>query len=328
VVLRRRHWLLASVAAATGGSLARAVRAQGSYPNRPIRMIIPVGVGGVTDVVGRIYAEHMQGTLGRPVVVENIPGAGSRVGAAAFLRTPADGYTFMIGTNNHPVMRAIDPNFPHDPVTDFIPFALVGRQPFVLAVHPDVPARDVPSLLAWLPEKREAANFGATNPGATNHLAGELFRKLTRVTYTIVPYRTAANAVQDLVAGRVQVTIDSPTMLAPPMQDQRVRGLAVSSAKPSDLVPGLPSIQDTGVAGYEVTAWQVLFAKPGTPPEIVTVLEDAARRAVADPALRQRLANVGVEVWPDSSAAAAAAHVRAEVERWAPLVAEMNLRPT
>lgn len=322
-MLRRRPLLLAGAT----GPFARPARAQDRYPSRPIRMIIPVGVGGVTDVVGRIYAEHMQTTLGRPVVVENIPGAGSRVGAAAFHRAPADGYTILIGTNNHPVMRAMDPNFPHDPVTDFVPFALVGRQPFVLAVHPDVPVRDVASLLAWLREKGEAANFGATNPGATNHLAGELFRKLAGITYTIVPYRTAANAVQDLVAGRMQLTIDSPTMLTPLMRDGRVRGLAVSSATRSDLVPGLPSIQEAGVSGYEMTAWQVLFAKPGTPPEIVAVLEGAARRAVADPALRERLARVNVETWSDSSAAAAAAHVRAEVARWAPLVAAMNLRP-
>jgi tripartite-type tricarboxylate transporter receptor subunit TctC len=322
--MRRRRLLLLTGAAA--GPLARPARGQERYPSRPIRMIIPVGVGGVTDVVGRIYAEHMQGTLGRPVVVENIPGAGSRVGAAAFHRAPADGYTIMIGTNNHPVMQAIDPNFPHDPVTDFLPFALVGRQPFVLAVHPDVSAQDVASLLAWLRERGEAANFGATNPGATNHLAGELFRKLSGAAYTIIPYRTAANAVQDLVAGRVQLTIDSPTMLAPLMRDGRVRGLAVSSATPSDLVPGLPSIQSAGIGGYEVTAWQVLFARPGTPPEIVARLEEAAGRAAADPDLRRRLANASVETWPDSSAVAAAAHVRAEVDRWVPLVRAMNLR--
>lgn len=324
---RRRPLIAAAAAAATIGTPPRRGVAQERYPSRPVRLVIPVGVGGVTDVVGRIIADHMQTTLGRPVVAENIAGAGSRVGAAAFHRAPADGYTMMIGTNNHPVMKAIDPSFPHNPVADFVPFALVARQPFVLAVHPDVPARDVASLLAWLREKREDANFGATNPGATNHLAGELFRQLAGITYTIVPYRTAANAVQDLVAGRMQLTIDSPTMLAPLMRDGRVRGLAVSSARPSDLVPGLPSIQEAGVAGYEVTAWQVLFARPGTPAEALAVLEDAARRAVADAGVRQRLAQAGVETWPDPSPAAAAAHVRAEVARWTPIVAAMNLRP-
>jgi tripartite-type tricarboxylate transporter receptor subunit TctC len=292
---------------------------------RPLRMIIPVGVGGVTDVVGRILADALQTQLGRPVVPENIAGAGSTVGAAAFHRLPADGNTIFIGTNNHPVMRAVYPNFPHDPVADFIPLALVGRQPFVLAVHPDVPARDVASLLAWLSQKKEEANYGATNPGATNHLAGELFRQLSGTNFTIVPYRTAANAVQDLLAGRMNLTIDSPTLLTPLMRDGRVRGLAVSSATPSDLVPGLPALAQVGVPGYEVTAWQVLFAKPGTPEEALVPIREAALRAVADTAVKQRLAAAGVETWPDPSPAAAAAHVQAEVTRWAPIVARMNL---
>jgi tripartite-type tricarboxylate transporter receptor subunit TctC len=246
-------------------------------------MVVPVGVGGVTDVVGRVLADGMSAALGQPVVAENVPGAGSTVGAAAFHRAPADGHTIFIATNNHPVMRQVYPGFPHDPVADFVPLALVGRQPFVLAVHPDVPARDVPELLAWLRRRGEAANYGATNPGATNHLAGELLKQIAGLSFTVVPYRTAANAVTDLVAGRMQFTIDSPTMLAPLMRDGQVRGLAVSSAAPSDLAPGLPSLGDSGVAGYEMTAWQVLYAKPGTPPEALAVLRDAAQRALRDP---------------------------------------------
>ncbi|HYF06118.1 MAG TPA: tripartite tricarboxylate transporter substrate-binding protein [Acetobacteraceae bacterium] len=314
-----------SLALIAGTLAAPHLAAQERFPNRPIRMVIPVGVGGVTDVVGRILAEGMSPLLGRPVVPENIPGAGSRVGAAAFHRLPADGYAVMIGTNNHPVMRAIDPNFPLDPVSDFVPLALVGRQPFVLAVHPDVPARDLAALLAWLRQQGDTANYGATNPGASNHLAGELFKQLTGTRFTIVPYRTAANAVQDLVAGRMQFTIDSPTMLNPLMREGRVRGIAVSSMDSSTLVPGLPGMRQAGLADYDMTAWQILFARPGTPAEILAVLEAAARRAVADATIRQRLAQAGVDVWPDSSPAAAVAHLREEVARWAPIVARMNL---
>lgn len=317
--MHRRRTMLAA------GLLAPApARAQGRYPARPIRMVVPVGAGGVTDVVGRIIAEAMSAALGQPVVPENVPGAGSTIGAAQFLRAPADGHTILIGTNNHPVMRALRPDFPYDPVADFLPLALVGRQPFVLAVHPDVPARDVAALLAWLRTAGEGANYGATNPGATNHLAGELLRQVSGAAFTIVPYRTAALAVQDLVAGRLQLTIDSPTMLAPLMRDGEVRGLAVSSAGRSELVPGLPSLQEAGVAGYDLTAWQVLFAKPGTPPEALAALEGAARRAVEDPAVADKLRHAGVETWPDPSAAAAAAHLRAEVARWAPIAARIR----
>lgn len=313
-----------SLLAAAGTALAAPALAQDRYPNRPVRMIIPVGVGGVTDIVGRIMCEAMTPILGQPVVPENVVGAGSTIGAAAFHRAPADGYTIFIGTNNHPLMKALRPEFPHDPVTDFVPFALVGRQPFVLAVNPSVPANDVAQLLAWLRQQRDAANFGSTNPGATNHLAGELLKQLAGLDYTIVPYRTAALAVQDLVAGRMQFTIDSPTMLNPLIQAGQVRGLAVSSRDRSVLVPGLPSLAEAGVTGYDLTAWQVLFAKPGTPAPIVAALEAAAVRALADEAVKDRLRRAGVDTWPDTSAAAAARHVREEVARWAPIAARIR----
>lgn len=300
-----------------------ATSAQGAFPDRPLRLVIPVGVGGVTDLVGRILAEAMSPLLGRPVVPENIVGAGSTVGASAFQRTAADGHTIFIGTNNHPVMRTIHPHFQYDPIADFVPICLVGRQPFVLAVNPQVPAEDVPKLLAWLRQQGTAANYGSANPGATNHMADELLKQLTGVSFTIVPYRTAANAVQDLVAGRVQVSIDSPSMMAPLIRDGRLRGLAVSSADRSALFPELPALGEAGVQGYELTAWQVLFVKPGTPAEIQATLTDAARRAVTDPATRARLRAVNVETWPDPSPAAAAAHVKAEVERWVPIAAKV-----
>lgn len=303
------------------------VAAQEAFPNRPIRLIIPVGVAGVTDLVGRIIADHMSVTLGRPVVPENVVGAGSTVGAAAFHRSPADGHTIFIGTNNHPVMKAIYPNFPHDPIADFTPFSLVGRQSFVLAVNPEVPARDMAGLLGWLRERKEAANYGSANPGATNHMAGELLRQLAGVTFTIVPYRTAANAVQDLVAGRVQLSIDSPSMMAPLIRDGRLRGLAVSGGTRSEQMPELPTLQEAGVPGYDLTAWQVLFAKPGTPTQVLAALADAARRAVEDRDVRAKLRQVNVETWPDPSAPAAAAHVRAEVARWAPIVAALQINP-
>jgi len=341
----RRHLL-----ALAGAALATPALGQDAYPSRPIRMIIPVGVGGVTDIVGRIMCEALTPILGQPVVPENVLGAGSTIGATAFQRLPADGYSIFIGTNNHPIMKALRPEFAFDPVTDFVPFALVGRQPFVLAVHPSVPASDVAALLAWLRQQRDDANFGSTNPGATNHMAGELLKQIAGLrqqrddanfgstnpgatnhmagellkqiaglTYTIVPYRTAALAVQDLVAGRVQLTIDSPTMLNPLMQAGQVRGLAVSSRDRSVLVPGLPSLAESGVTDYDLTAWQVLFVKPGTPAPVVAKLEAAARQALADDAVKERLRRAGVDTWPDSSAAAAAAHVRAEVARWAPI---------
>jgi tripartite-type tricarboxylate transporter receptor subunit TctC len=200
----------------------------------------------------------------------------------------------------------------------------VSRQPFLLAVHPSVPARDVPELMAWLRQQGDAVNFGSTNPGAANHLAGELLKQIAGVTYTIVPYRTAALAVQDLVAGRVQLTIDSPSMLAPLMQDGRVRGLAVSSRDPSPLVPGVPSMAQAGVPGYDLTVWQVLFARPGTPAPVVATLEAAAARALADPAVQETAAAVGRRHLARQFGRGGARLVRDEVARWAPVGARIR----
>ncbi len=291
---------------------------------RPLRLIIPVGVAGVTDVVGRILADAMGLLLGRPVVPENIVGAGSTVGAAAFHRAAPDGNTLFIGTNNHPVMRAVYPNYPLDPITDFTPLALVGQQPFALAVHPGVPATTVPELLAWLRREGDRANYGAANPGATNHMAGEMLKQLSGTGFTVVPYRTAANAVQDLLAGRMQVTIDSPTLLTPLAQNGGVRLLAVSSPERSALLPGLPSLAEF-LPGYNLTGWQILFSRPGTPAEADAAARDAAKVALLDPTVRARLRAANVDVWPDSSPAAAAAFLVAEVARWAPIVARMNI---
>ena len=317
-MLQRRALLATPLAAFAAPAIA-----QDRFPNRPIRLVIPVGVGGVTDIVGRIMAEALSPILGQPVVPENVVGAGSAIGAAAFQRLPADGYAILIGTINHALMRAMNPDFPHDPVADFRPIALVSRQPFLLAVHPSVPARDVPELMSWLRAQGDAVNFGSTNPGAANHLAGELLKQIADVRYTIVPYRTAALAVQDLVAGRVQLTIDSPSMLAPLMQAGQVRGLAVSSRETSPLLPGVPSMAQA-VPGYDLSIWQMLFVRPGTPAPVVATLEAAAARALADPAVQERLRRSGVDTWADSSPAAAQALLRAEVERWAPVGARIR----
>lgn len=297
-------------------------RAQGSFPSRPIRMLIPVGVAGVTDVVGRIMAESMQAILGQPIVPENLAGAGSRVGAASFHRQPNDGYTIFIGTNNHPVMQAIDPTFAHHPVNDFDPIALVGRQPFVLAVHPDVPATDLPGLIDWLRAQGDRANFGTAAPGATNYMAGVLFQKMSNTNFTLVPYRTAAQAVADLLAGRMQLSIDSPTMLMPMIADKRLRAIGVTSVEASSLAPDIPPIS-SALPGYALTAWQVLFLRPGAPEEAKRALTQAAAAALRDPAVQARLRGADVEVWPDSSPAAAASHVAREVETWAPIAAEI-----
>jgi tripartite-type tricarboxylate transporter receptor subunit TctC len=297
---------------------ANTARAQGDFPNRPIKMITPVAVGGASDVVGRVMAGALAKTLGNPVVVENFPGAGSTTGATVFELTAADGYSIFIATNNHALMKITYPAFRYDPVKDFLPLALVSRQPFVLAVNPNLPVHSVPELLGWLRQQGDKANCGASQPGATNYLAGELLRKLAKADFTIVPYRGAAAASQDLIAGRLDFTIDSPTVLWPLIQSGQLRGLAVTTADRSAVLPELPSIQQGGVDGFDMASWTMLFTRVGTPPEVVATLRDAAARALASPAVRDQLKNIICETWPDGSPDAVTALLKSEIARWTP----------
>jgi len=318
--MRRRSLFAAPLLALPAFAATRAW-AQAAYPTRPIQMYVPVAVAGASDIVGRVLADAMGPFLGKPLVIQNVAGAGSTIGAIEFERTPADGYSVFFATNNHVLMKAAYPQFPYDPVADFVPLALVSRQPFMLAVNPKLPVNNVAELLAWLRKQGANANFGASQPGANNYLAGQMFRQRTGVPFTIVPYKGAAASVQDLVAGRVDFTIDSPTVLLPLMKSGLVKGLAVSTAAPSDLVPGLPSLQSQGVPDFDMPVWTILCAHPGTPSAIVKVLEDAAAKALALPETHKRFANIGVEVWPDASPAAAEARLKSDVKRWAPIAA-------
>ncbi|MEO3475084.1 tripartite tricarboxylate transporter substrate-binding protein [Roseomonas sp. CAU 1739] len=298
--------------------------AQDAYPNRPLRMILPVGPGGLTDAVGRILAEQIAVPLGRPLVPENLPGAGSTLGALALLRAPADGYALMTATNNHPVMNLLYPNFPYDPATAFAPVALAARQTFMLVVHKDVPATDMPTFLAWLRREGAGVNYGGGTPGTTNAMAGELLKATLGLDFTMVPYRITAAAIQDLVAGRMHMTIDTPTVLQPLVEAGALRALATSGAQRGAPDPSLPTLAESGVDGFDVSAWQILYARPDVPPDILARLRAAAREALANPTTKERLARIGVETWPDSSPEAAEAHLRTEVARWTPLAARLR----
>jgi tripartite-type tricarboxylate transporter receptor subunit TctC len=260
------------------------------------------------------------------MVVENLGGAGSTIGAAAAARAAPDGNTIMVGSVGHTAMKALYANFPFDPIESFAPVALTTRQPFVVVVHPSVPATDVPSFLAWLRSRNGEANFGTAGIGATSHLSAELLRKMTGVGFTVVPYRTTPQGVSDLTAGRVEFMIDSQTLLGPLMADNRVRGLAVTSAQRSTMLPQLPTLSEAGVPGYDSAAWNGIYAPAGTPDAAIRPIAAAATAAVRDPATRERLARAGVDVFEDSSPEALAAHLRVEVAKWSDLVRSLNIR--
>lgn len=305
--------------------LALPARAQGAYPSRPVRVVVPFAAGGIIDVVARILAEPLSRQLGQPVVIENLPGAGATIGARAVARAAPDGYTLLLSGAAHAVMATLYTDLGFDPLADFAPVALLGEQPFVVAVHPGVPAQDVPHLLAWLKARRGEANFATTGIGAASHLAGELLKTLAGVEFTVVTYRGTPQAVTDLVAGRADFMIDSQTLLAPLAQDGRVRALAVTTPRRSRLLPALPTLREAGVAGYAASSWQALQAPAGTPAPVVARLAEAVAAVLSDPAVRARYAEAGVEAL-GGGPAEATRFIRAESETWAPILRATGAR--
>jgi tripartite-type tricarboxylate transporter receptor subunit TctC len=257
--------------------------------------------------------------LGQSLVIENMPGAGSVIGARSVARAAPDGYTLLLNGASHAVMAALYPDLGFDPLGDFAPIALLGEQPFVLAVNPANPARDVPEFLAWLKTRGDAAIFASTGIGAASHLSAELLKQLAGIDFTLVTYRGTPQAAIDLVAGRADFMIDTQSVLAPLAREGKVRALAVTTAHRSALLPELPTLAEAGVTGFEASSWQALHAPGGTPPAIVAQIADAAAAAQAEPAVQARYAEQGIEVLRGGPAEASR-FIRAESAKWSALL--------
>ncbi len=312
-----RRALLAAPLLATP-SLVTGARAQ-SWPMRPLRVVVPFGAGGIIDVVARILAEPLSKRLGQPVVIENQPGGGATIGARTVARATPDGHTLLLSGTAQAVMPTLYPEAQLDPLRDFAPVALLGYQPFVLVVHPGVPAHDVPALLGWLRRRNGEANFATTGIGAASHLAGALLQARGDLRVTFVPYRGTPQAVTDLVAGRAEIMIDSQTLLAPLARDGQVRALAVTTAQRSRLLPDLPTLQEAGVADYDASSWQALHAPAGTPPAILARLAEATAACLDDAAVQQRYTEAGLEALRGGPAEARA-FIAAEAAKWAAIL--------
>jgi tripartite-type tricarboxylate transporter receptor subunit TctC len=311
----RRRTLLALPAALA----PVAARAQQPPAGRPLRIVVPFAAGGVIDVVARILAEPLSRRLGQPVVVENLPGGGTTIGGRTVARAAADGQTLLLTGASQSVIPALYPDAGIDPVADFAPVALLGNQPFVVVVHPAVPAQDVAGLLAWLRAKKGEANFATTAIGAASHLSGELLKKLAGVDLTFVTYRGTPAAVTDLVAGRADMMIDSQTLLAPLARDGKVRALAVTTATRSRMLPDLPTLQEAGVPGFVSSSWQGLYAPAGTPAPVVARLAAAVAECQEEEAVQERYARSGVEPLKGGPDALRAFLAR-EMETWIPIL--------
>lgn len=278
-----------------------------TYPTKPVTMIVPFAPGGAVDVVGRLLATHLSARLGQQVVVENRPGAGANLGAEAVARAVPDGYTLFL-TSPGPLVinQFLYRRLAFDPVRDFAPIALVARNPSILVVNPSFPARTPQEWLAAVRARPGAFNYATSGNGTTGHIMMEMLKTRAGLDITHVPYRGAAPAMQDLIGGRVEMTIDTITSVAGQITGGQVRPIAVSTARRWPGLPEVPTFAESGLEGFDAASWIGLVAPAGTAPAIVSRLAAEVASFVADSAARERFATLGAEpsgIGPEAFAA-------------------------
>lgn len=309
-------WGLAAASLATAPGLANAQ----NYPDKPLRLVVPFPAGGAADMMARGMALRLGTELGQQVVIENRGGAGGTTAAEAVARAPADGYTLFFATmGTQAINPALYAKLRYDPVKDFAPVALTHTTPRVLVVGAAVPARNVRELIALARQKPGALSYGSAGNGSSSHLSGALFDALAGVQMMHVPYKGSAPLLTDVLAGRVDMTFDSYTVYEEHIRAGRARALAVTSRTRLGALPDIPTLAESGLAGYDVSNWLGVLAPAGTPRPVIDKLNVAVVRAMAHPELRRQLIQLGIE--PASSSPEEFAQlVRSEIPKWRHIV--------
>ena len=313
--------------AAMGGLVCASALAQtgsNAYPARPVKIIVPFGAGGLTDIVARAIAQHLTARLGQQVVVENKSGASGNIGADFVAKSKPDGYTLLMGSiGTNAVNAHLFANMPYT-VKDFTAVALVASGTLMLVTNPQVPARDLRELLAYARANPGKLSYASGGAGASQHLAGELLKNMAGVDIAHVPYRGLAPAVTDVVSGQVSMTFDLATV-APFVRSGQLRPIAVANGRRSSAFPDVPTIAEAGLPDYEASAWYGLFAPAGTPSSVIALLNAEANRALADPGLRERLRSLGAEPI-GGTPQEAQRFVDAEGLKWSQVVRKAGIR--
>lgn len=311
----------------TGMTLVGALSgtAAAAYPERPIRLVVPVAPGGGNDIVARMIAQKMTESWGRQVVVDNRPGAATAIGAEIVARALPDGYTIMLTSVSFAINASVAPRLPFDSLTDFAPITLAARVPQILVVHPALPVRSVAELIALAKQRPGEINYASAGTGSSTHLAMELLLDKAGIALNHVPYKGTAPALTDLLAGQVQVMFDAIPPSLPHIKSGRIRPIAVGSLERSASLPELPTIAEAGVPGYAFTSWFGIFAPAGTPRAVITQLNHEIVRIVRLPEIRERLLGMGVEPL-GSTPEELGRHLADEIRQWSDIVRRRNIR--
>ncbi|MES2010137.1 MAG: tripartite tricarboxylate transporter substrate binding protein [Pseudomonadota bacterium] len=310
-----RRAVIASILGTALMSAGVVVFAADSWPAKPISLVVPFAAGGTTDIIGRTIGQKLGEALRQPVVIDNRPGAGGTLGAANVARAQADGYTFLLATIAHTMAPGIYKTLPYDFAKDLDPIGMVALTPNVLLVNQMIPARSVPELIAYIKAHPGKVNYGSAGTGSTEHLSGELFRSMTGTDIAHVPYKGGAPMMTDLIAGQIQMAIETSPSAAPHVRSGKVKALAVTTAKRSSAYPGVPTLDESGVKGFEVTTWYALMAPRGTPPAIEQRVSTELAKVLQLPEVQKRFEEQGVTAG-DMAPAQLAGFIRSETTRW------------
>jgi tripartite-type tricarboxylate transporter receptor subunit TctC len=319
---RRLSALMAVVAALVSATPALAQ----NYPSRPITIIVPFAAGGPTDLVARVIADKMQAPLGQPLVIENVAGAGGSIAGTRVARAAPDGYTLEIGNNGSNLLSGALYDLPVDIIKDFAPIAELTDNPQIIVTRNSVPATNLKELLAWLKDNQKTVSVGIAGPVAEVSVVN--FENMTGMKFQHVPYRGAAPAIQDLVAGHIDLMVDQLSNSVPQVKAGTVRPYAIAAGSRSPALPDVPTVDEAGLPGFYGGLWHGLWAPKGVSPEIVAKLNAAARQSLADPTVQQKLAAVGQLIVPPGrqTPQGLAAFQQAEAEKWFPVVKAAGMR--
>jgi tripartite-type tricarboxylate transporter receptor subunit TctC len=322
--MRARNPGLAAFAALALACTAHAT-AQ-TYPQKPIRMIVPFPAGGGTDILARLLGLRMTEALGQQIITDNRAGAGGTIGTDVAARAPADGYTIILVSGSHAINPGLYPKLPYDTVNDFAPITQVATSPGILVVHPALPVKSVRDLIALARARPGQLNYASAGNGTPPHLAGELFKTMARVDMVHVPYKGNVPAFADMLAGLVSLSFPSMPSAVPHVKSGRLRALGVTTAKRSPAAPDIPTIAESGLPGYESTSWYGMLAPARTPPAVVTRLQEVIVSVLGSADMKEKLAAQGLDPVGNTPREFEAV-IKSEITKWAKVIKASGARP-
>jgi tripartite-type tricarboxylate transporter receptor subunit TctC len=322
-----RRWFAAAIAAVIWLGCGGAAAAE-EYTTRPVTMIVPFPAGGATDTVARFLAEKMRGVLGQPIVIENVGGAAGSIGVTRAVRSAPDGYTLSIGTSTTHMLTGGLYNLPFDLLKDLEPIILIGSEPLLVVAKKDFPADDLKGLITWLKANPDKASVGIAGVGATGHLTGISFQRETGTKFEFVPYRGNGPAMQDLLGGQIDFMIEPASNFKSLLGAGNVKPFAITGKARLPSSPGIPTVDEAGMPGFFASLWYGLWVPKATPKDIVAKLNATMTQVLSSPQVRQRFAELGIQMAPidQQSPEALRAYQKAEAERWWPIIKASNIK--